>query len=231
MTTSGTYTFGTDTEAVDVVTEAFERCGKEPGEISAQQLDSARRSLMFMLSDWANDGPHLFDIYLYTITLTEATQSYNLPVNTIYITDAQTRQTLSDGTTQDLPIGPISRREYWALPNKAQFSNRPTQFYFQRTITPVIYPWPVLGEGYTCSLLLNLMRMSQDVGNFANTLDAPQRAFDAVASGLAVRLATKYAPERKQDLMADYKDSYARFIGEDRERVPLRITIDNPWGP
>lgn len=231
MTTSGTYTFGTDTESVDVVTEAFERIGKEPSEISAQQLDSARRSLMFMLSDWSNDGPHLFDIYLYPITLTEGTESYNLPVNTIYVTDAQTRQTISSGVYQDLPIGPISRREYWALPRKDQYSNRPTQFYFQRTITPVIYPWPVLGTGYECSLLLNLMRMSQDVGAFANTLDAPQRAFDAIASGLAVRLATKYAPERKADLTEDYATSYARFIGEDRERVPLRVTIDNPWGP
>lgn len=231
MTTSGTYTFGTDTEAVDVVTEAFERCGIEPSEISAQRLDSARRSLMFLFTSWANDGPKLFDIYLYTLTLTAGQESYTLPVDTIYITDAQTRQSINGGQVQDLPIGPISRREYWALPNKAQYSNRPTQFYFQRTITPVIYPWPVLQDGYECDILINIMRMTQDVGNFANTLDVPQRAFDALAAGLAHRLAVKYAPEKAQMLKAEAMEAYSIATAEDRERVPLRITIDNCWGP
>lgn len=233
MTTSGTYTFGTDTEAVDVVTEAFERVGKEPSTISAQQLEAANRSLMFMFSDWVNQGPNLFEIYQLTVPLVSGTQSYTLPVNTIYVTDGFTRQTLN-GTVTDLVVAGISRTEYWSIPNKAQDSSRPNQFYLQRTITPIVYIYPVLqaNDNTGCELRLNIMRMIQDVGNFANTLDAPQRAFDAIASGLAKRLATKYAPDRLTFLDGQAIDSYNRFIGEDRERVPLSISVDaRVWQP
>lgn len=232
MTTSGTYTFGTATEAVDVIEEAWERgTGTDPSEMSALQLDSARRSLMYMFSDWVNQGPNLFEIYQHTITLIEDDPDYDLPVNTIYITDGFTRQTIN-GVVTDLAVAGISRTEYWSIPNKAQASSRPNQFYFQRTITPVVYVYPVLQSGGACELRLNIMRMIQDVGDFANTMDAPQRAFDAMASGLAVRIATKRNPERLSFLQPQAADSYSRFIGEDRERVPLTVTVDaRVWEP
>jgi hypothetical protein len=228
MTTSGTYTFGTGTEAVDVIEEAWERAtGKDASEMSALDLDRARRSLMFMFSDWVNQGPNLFEIYQLTIPLVSATQSYDLPTNTIYVTDGFTRQTIN-GVITDLVVAGISRTEYWSIPNKAQDSSRPNQFYLQRTITPTVYIYPVLqaNDNTSCELRLNIMRMIQDVGNFANTLDAPQRAFDAMAAGLAVRLATKLAADRLAFLQPQSDAAYARFIGEDRERVPLTITVD-----
>ena len=232
MTTSGTYTFGIDTEAVDVITEAFERCGRDPSQISAQQLESANRSLMFMFSDWVNQGPNLFEIYQHTITLIPGDADYDLPTNTIYVTDGFTRQ-IVNGVVTDLSVDAISRTEYWSIPNKTtSTSQRPNQYYLQRTITPVVYVYPVLQAGAACELRLNIMRMIQDVGAFANTLDAPQRAFDAIASGLAKRLATKYAPDRLAFLDGQAAESYARFIGEDRERVPLTITVDaRCWEP
>lgn len=229
MTSSGTYEFGTETEAVDVFTEAFERCGIPPSQISAQMLISARRSAMFMFSSWVNNGPNLFEIYQYPITLLDdgVTTSYNLPADTIYVTDAFTRQT-QNGVVTDLLCEAISRVEYWGLPNKLGVrSQRPTQYYLQRTLIPVIYPWPLLQDNATCQLRLNIMRMIQDVGKMSNTLDAPQRAFDAIASGLAHRLAGKYAEARVQRLKMEYDEAYSLFIGEDRERVPLRITVDN----
>ncbi len=232
MATSNTYTFGTDSEAVDVITEAFERCGRDPSQISAQQLVSANNSLMYMFSDWVNDGPNLFEIYQHTITLIAGDADYDLPVNTIYVTDGFTRQTVN-GVITDLSVAAISRTEYWSIPNKTtSTSQRPNQYYLQRTITPVVYVYPVLQTGAACELRLNIMRMIQDVGAFANTLDAPQRAFDAIASGLAMRLATKYAPDRLTFLEGQAVKAYSRFIGEDRERVPLSITVDaTVWQP
>lgn len=232
MTTSGTYTFGESTEAVDVIDEAWERAtGKDPSEMSALNLESARRSMMFMFSEWVNNGPNLFQIYQHTITLVAGDPDYDLPTNTIYVTDGFTRQTIN-GNVTDLPVAAISRTEYWGLPNKTQDSSRPNQFYLQRTITPVVYVFPVLQTGGSCELRLNIMRMIQDVGNFANTLDAPQRAFDAMAAGLAARMATKWAPDRLQFLQGQSDKAYSLFIGEDRERVPLTITVDaTGWQP
>lgn len=45
MTTSGITTFGTNLETIDVITEAFERCGRTADSLSANDIDSARRSL------------------------------------------------------------------------------------------------------------------------------------------------------------------------------------------
>lgn len=232
MATSGTYTFGISTEAVDVIDEAWERAtGKDPSEMSALNLESARRSLMFMFSEWVNNGPNLFEIYQLTVPLVALDPDYDLPTNTIYVTDAFTRQTVN-GVVTDLPMSAISRTEYWGLPNKAQTSSRPNQFYLQRTITPTIYVFPLLQSGSTCEVRLNIMRMIQDVGDFANTLDAPQRAFDAMASGLAARMATKWAPDRLMFLQGQSDKAYSLFIGEDRERVPLSISIDaSGWQP
>ncbi len=54
MTTSGTYTFG-DTEQIDIITEAYERVGRNPGTLSSNDIDSARRSINYMFSYWANN--------------------------------------------------------------------------------------------------------------------------------------------------------------------------------
>jgi hypothetical protein len=232
MTTSGTYNAVQDTEAIDLITESFERCGKEPSTISPQMLISARRSLQLMFSSWVNNGPNLWELYQYPITLLDdGTQSYDLPADTIYVVNAFTRQDFN-GQQTDLICDGISRAEYLALPYKEQTSQRPTQFYLQRTRAPVIYPWPLLQEGSTCALHLTIMRMIQDVGNFSNTLDAPQRAFDAMAADLAHRLSTKYAPDRTDGLKKQRDEAYGLMIGEDRERVPLRIVPNASfWDP
>ena len=52
---------------------------------------------------------------------------------------------------------------------------------------------------------------------------------EAIASGLAAKLAVKFAPDRLVTLQQMADAAYSRAIAEDRERVPLRITIDT-WG-
>lgn len=230
LNVSDEFNFGAQTQIVDIITEAYERCGIDGPGISGTMLDSARRSLEYMAADWANNGPDLFSVYLYTITLVPGQQSYTLPANTIYVVNAATRQTIGS-TVTDLMIGPISRSEYLALPQKSQVSARPTQFYLERSTVPVIYPWPVLQPNSACQLLVYLLRMQADYTKFCGSIDGPQRAMNAIASGLASRLATKYAWDRREALKQEANEAYGLMIGEDRERVPYRITIDNPWGP
>lgn len=226
MTTSGTYSFG-QSEQIDIITEAYERVGRNPSSLSSQDIDSARRSINYLFSDWSNDGPNLWEIDLVALPLVAGQQSYTLDAETVYIVQAATRTT-AGGINTDLVIQPISRAEYLALPNKAQSSQRPTQFYFQRTSTPSLYVWPVPQDN-SVTLLYYRMKIQQDAGAFTNSLDAPNRWMEAIASGLAAKLAVKFAPDRLTYLQGLADQAYARAKAEDRERVPLRITIDR-WG-
>jgi hypothetical protein len=220
MTSSGTYLFA-DTDQTDIITEAFERIGRNPSSITSNDLESARRSLNFMFSEWANNGPNLWKVELLTLPLLVGQQSYNLDPSIIYITQAATRTT-SGGVNTDLMINPISRAEYLALPNKAQTAQRPTQYYFERTNPPTLKVWP-LPQSAGTTLLYYVMRTQQDAGAFLNSLDAPGRLLEAIAAGLAAKLAVKFAPDRMQILAPLAAGAYQAAIAEDRERVPVRF--------
>lgn len=226
MTTSGTYTFG-DSEQVDILTEAFERIGRNPASISSNDMDSARRSLNYLFSDWANNGPNLWAVDLQYIDLVPGQLEYALDVETVNILQAYTRTT-SGGVNNDVMMSPISRAEYAALPNKAQLGQRPFQYYFQRTITPSLFIWQA-PQSAGVRLYYYRMKIQQDAGSFTDSMDAPNRWMEAIASGLAAKLAVKFAPDRLSFLQGLADQAYVRACAEDRERVPLRITIDN-WG-
>ena len=223
MTLSGTYAFGTS-EQIDIITEGFERIGRNPASLASQDIDSARRSLNYLFADWSNQGLNLWEVELVSLPLVALQEQYTLDVQTIYIVQAATRTT-SGGINTDLVIQPISRAEYLALPNKAQDSARPTQFYFERTTTPSLYVWPV-PQNNDVTLLYYRMKIQQDAGAFTNSLDAPNRWMEAIASGLASKLAVKFAPDRVAMLQGMADKAYAIAAAEDRERVPLRISID-----
>jgi hypothetical protein len=220
MTTSGSYLFS-DTDQTDIITEAFERIGRDPSSITSNDLDSARRSLNFMFSEWANNGPNLWKVELLTLPLIVGQQSYTLDQSVIYITQAATRTT-SGGINTDLMINPISRAEYLALPNKAQTAQRPTQYYLERTNPPTLKVWP-LPQSAGTELLYYVMRTQQDAGAFLNSLDAPGRLLEAIAAGLAAKLAVKFAPDRAAMMTEMAVNAYRTAIAEDRERVAVRF--------
>ena len=225
MALSGTWTYWTNTEALDTIIEAYERIGMDGSQLSGNQIDSANRSLMALFSEFANKPVNLWTVSsLQTQALTAGLQSFNLQIYDLFILQAATRTT-SGGVNEDLIISPISRAEYMALPNKAQQSTRPTQYYLQRSITPTVYVWPT-ADSANVSIIYYAARMQQDVGAFTNTLDAPQRWADAIIAGLAARLAIKFAPDRydKLQLLADR--AYAAAATEDTENVPLRLVPD-----
>lgn len=223
MALSGTYAFGTS-EQIDIITEGFERIGRNPASLASQDIDSARRSLNYLFADWSNQGLNLWEVELVSLPLVALQEQYTLDVQTVYIVQAATRTT-SGGINTDLVIQPISRAEYLALPNKAQDAARPTQFYFQRTSTPSLFVWPV-PQSNDVTLLYYRMKIQQDAGAFTDSLDAPNRWMEAIASGLAAKLAVKFAPDRVAMLQGMADKAYAIAAAEDRERVPLRISID-----
>jgi hypothetical protein len=226
MTTSGTYTFG-DTEQIDIITEAYERVGRNPSTLSSNDIDSARRSINYMFSDWANNGPNLWAVDLQSITLLPGVLYYELEPRTVSILQVYTR-TMSGAQATDLMMSPISRAEYDAIPNKAQLGQRPFQYYFQRTITPRLYIWQA-PQDVGVTLFYHRMKIQEDAGAFTDSMDAPNRWMEAIAAGLAAKLSVKFAPDRLEFLQGLADGAYTRAAAEDREKVPLRITIDQ-WG-
>ncbi len=227
MVSSGTYTFGTTTAFDEYVNEAFERIGTDPAKISGWQLASARNSIGYIFQHWNNLPINLWKVTpvaSLTQALTQGQQSFSLQTYDLFITEMATRQT-AGGTNQDLMMSPISRSEYMALPNKAQQSSRPTQYYLERTITPTVYLWPT-PQDTSITLIYNTMRSVQDVGDFTNTADMVQRFADALVSELAVRLAVKFAPARVADLKVLADSAYGVASAEDTENVPMRIVPD-----
>ena len=231
MSTSGTYTYYTTLEVVDVIADSFERCGIDFSKVSGNQLDSARRSLQMQISEFSNKGPNLWKVSLQSQALTSGTASYALGTNVIeilqaYVTDA------SSSPSQDYVLSAISRSDYAAYPDKTLSGQRPNQFYFERTTTPTIYLYPVQ-DNANITLNYYSWRVQEDVGSLINQIDAPNRWIDAVTANLAWRLAMKFAPDRYDMLKAAGTEAFNAAAAEDVESVPLRITpnlLGARWG-
>lgn len=217
MATSGTYTF--DPEVSDFINEAFERCGIDPASLTARHARSARLSLNFLFSEWSNRGIHLWAVDKQTQALTASDGEYNAADGTVCILEAFVRR---DGL--DTPVSPMARDEYAEIPDKTT-EGLPNRFYFARErATPTITLWPV-PENSTDVLHYYRMRRLQDVGAASNTLDIPYRWFEALAAGLAAKLAVKYAADRIGPLIGVAKSQLELAKQEDRERVPTQMQV------
>lgn len=227
MVTSGTFTFGYTTSVDDLIVEAYERVGKEASTLSANDLDSARRSLQYAFSEWSNRGINLWNVTLLSTALTVGQMTVALQQQYVDVFNVYKRQT-SGGVTTDTTLSAISRAEYAALPNKQQQGNGPTQYYLERTIVPTLYLYQT-PQDTSWTLFYYVMTMNQDAGAYTNTLSAPQRWFDAMAAAMAARLAVKWAPDRIPVLgpIADRAFDFA--AAEDTENVPMRI-VPNMMG-
>jgi hypothetical protein len=214
MATSGTYAF--DPTADDLLLEAWERCGKTGQVLSGEVARSARRSLQLMLVDWQNVGLNLWQVDRQTFALSAGQETLVAAPATSDVLEVTILQ-----AGADMLLAPISRDEWVASTNRSARS-RPTSYWTERVNPrPILhfYPLPdvaVTGEYWR-------VRLPQDVGALGNTIDAPVLWSDALASGLAARLAVKFAQDRVPLLKAEAAEAFARAAGENRERVPLTI--------
>lgn len=224
MSTSGTTTYFNTLETIDVIQEAFERTGMQFSQVSGNQMDSARRSLQFLISDWSNKGPNLWRTILQTFPLTSGVNTITLTNAVIEMLQVYVRDA-SASPSIDYIITGISRADYDALPYKTQSGHRPTQFYFERTITPTCFLWPVQ-DNNNITLYAHNWLIQQDVGALTNQFDAPNRWLEAAAANLAERLAVKFAPDRLPILQPLARDAFNAAAAEDVESVPLRIVPD-----
>ncbi len=213
MAVSGSTDFELDVS--DYIEEAFERCGLEVR--TGYDLKTAKRSLNLMFADWANRGLNQWTITQRTQALTQGTSSYTLGADVIDVLSMVIQRSSSD-----LAMSKISRDTYINIPSKTTQS-RPTQFFVDRQVTPVIKIWPT-PENSTDVLYYDALTRIDDADNFTNTLDVPFRFYPCLAAGLAYYISIKKAPDRVTMLKAMYDEEFLRAQTEDRDRASFSVS-------
>ena len=215
MTVSGSTDFELD--VADYIEEAFERCGLEVR--TGYDLTTAKRSMNLMFADWANRGLNQWTIEQRTITVTSNDGDYDLGTDVIDILSLVVRRS---GT--DYALDRISRDEYLNIPTKTTQA-RPTQYFVDRQITPVLKLWP-LPDNNTDVIIYDALTRLDDADTYTNTLGVPFRFYPALAAGLAYYISVKRAPDRMQILKALYEEELNRAMDEDRDRASFRVAPD-----
>lgn len=226
MTTSGTTTWNPDIG--EIVEEAYERAGLELR--SGYDLKTARRSLNFLLTEWANKGLNLWTVASGTIVLVPGQKTYTtadgLPADAVDYIEHLTRTT-SGGIPTDISLNRISVSTYANIPTKEQ-TGRPYQIYVNRaTSSPQITLWPVPDSSTSYTLAYWYLRRLDDATNpVSQTIQVPFRFYNALTAGLAYHIALKRpdAQDRISMLKDLYDEAFQLASDEDRDRSSVRFT-------
>jgi hypothetical protein len=225
----------------EIFEEAFERCGLELR--TGYDFRTARRSLNFLIGDWANRGINLWTIEQGYINLEQGVTTYNLPDDTVDLIEHVIRTDSGQGPNQtDLNITRISVSTYSTIPNKLA-QGRPIQVWINRQSGqkvgsdletaakhPQINVWPAPDQGTTTEpyYVFYYWRLKRvyDAGTGTNIIDIPFRFQNCLVAGLAYMLAVKkpeVAPERVAGLKAMYDEAWEWASTEDREKAADRL--------
>ena len=212
MAVSGSKNF--ELNVTEYIEEAFERCGLEVR--TGYDLRTAKRSLNLLLADWANRGLNQWTITQTTVTAVSGTATQTLDADTIDILSAVVRR-----SSTDYSIARLSRDEYLNVPVKTQ-TGRPSQFFLDRQVTPVLKVWPT-PENSTDQFIFDRLVRIDDAATPINTMQVPFRFYPCLAAGLAYYLSVKKAPNRIQFLKAIYEEELERAMTEDRYRASFKV--------
>ena len=236
--TTNTTSFNPDLN--DIFEEAFERCGLELR--TGYDFRTARRSLNFLIGEWANRGVNLWTIEQGSINLAQGVTTYDLPSDTVDLLEHVIRTDSGQGPNQtDLNITRISVSTYSTIPNKLA-QGRPIQVWINRQSgqkvgsnvaipkNPQINVWPAPDQGTTQNpyYVFYYWRLKRiyDAGDGTNVIDIPFRFQNCLVAGLAYMLAVKkdnVSLDRLNVLKAQYDEAWELAAGEDREKAADRL--------
>lgn len=163
---------------------------------NADEAAASLVELELMLKQWAHNGPYLFTKKEGTQALSNATASYTLSTTKpVRIIECRYRDASSP--TIDLPMMPLTREEYFQLPDKTT-AGIPSTFYFDpQAANPVIYVWPVKATITTEALRYTYQRRIEDIDDLSNNLDIPQEWLGVCGYALAERILDDYGVSDK----------------------------------
>jgi hypothetical protein len=190
MSTSGTYTFNPSLGELTIY--AYQLIGVRPAALLQEHMDAARLATNMMFTRWSNQGVNLWQVSLVTVPLLQGVSTYSVDASTVTMLDTYIEY---GSPAIDRIIMPISRTEYASYPNKTQ-QGFPTVFWFDRLLSPTVTIWPV-PDGTQTSLKYYKVDRLQDANmNGTQQIDIPPIWLEAMAYGLAQRLAIIWAPDK-----------------------------------
>jgi len=224
----------------ELMEEAFERCGVEMR--TGYHFRTARRSLNFLITEWANRGINLWTVEQGQVPLIQGQVTYDLPNDTVDLLEHVIRTSPGQLSTQtDINISRISVSTYSTIPNKLA-QGRPIQVWINRrsgqtddtpgatAAVPQINVWPSPDQGTALQPFYYFvywrLRRIVDAGTGANVEEIPFRFQNAMVAGLAYMLAMKLpdvSPERLMVLKGQYDEAWELASSEDREKAPIRF--------
>jgi len=217
MAFSGTKTFALD--IADTIEEAYELAGLE--QRTGYDARTARRSLNIMFADWANRGVNLWTIEEVSLDLVQGTNQYNMNAYDIDILSAVIRDSSTSPST-DIEIDRIGRQEFLNIPTKTTQA-RPTQYFVDRQITPIVNLWPTPDTNNYQLVSYRIQRID-DVNTSAEDPEVPSRFMPCMVSGLAYYIALKKNPQKAGLLKQQYEQDFRLAADEDRNRASLMLT-------
>jgi hypothetical protein len=211
-------TFNFNPSGAEFVLAAFARLQVRPSEILQDHMFNARMALNFLLSEWSNATPNLWEVGLQTMPLTQGVGTYSVPAATVMILDLY----VSTGTI-DRILWPVSRTEYASYANKTT-QGTPTVFWYDRLISQTVTFFTIPdGNGpYTVKFYSVRQTNDADVANGFN-VEIPYRFYEAYCSGLAWKLSEMYAPQLEDKLFARYQRAWTIATTQDVENVGMTI--------
>jgi hypothetical protein len=169
-----------------------------------------------MFADWSNRGVNLWTVRSTTQALTQGTSAYTLNKHTVDIL-----QIVLNRNGTDYEMDQISRANYATIPDKTT-QGRPSQYYFDRRISPIINVWAT-PENSTDTLTYYYIQQMEDADYLYNNVEAPLRFYPCMVAGLAYYMAMKRAPDRLQILKSVYEEEFARASDMDQDFLDLAL--------
>jgi hypothetical protein len=133
------------------------------------------------------------------------------------------------GNCYEVPMSRLNKDDYTSMPNKTT-EGRPYQFWLDRQAeVPIMRLWPA-ADATEAQVVLLRHRHIMDVGTLQQTIEMPQRWFDAVCLRLAYRLCKRIPqvdPGRANLIAPDMMQAETDAWNEERDNSPQRITLNN----
>lgn len=226
MTSSGVITYQPST--LQVIEAMFNvlGVGQEGEALTPRMYQDGLRALNQLIQGMSAQQ-HLWTLEEGELTLVADTPSYTISPRALRITDCRYRR---NGI--DVPMGMMSRQEYFDQPNKTVSPSIPVNFYFDPKVNQgTLYLWPCPSATaaadytvhYTYVRFLEIQTASND------TLDFPQQWIEAVTWNAAMKLMTQYPvndPNLAQIVIATAKETMDRLEGWDNEPASLYMQPD-----
>ena len=133
------------------------------------------------------------------------------------------RQIVFSTSQQVIPLARLNRDDYWNLPNKQFPSVRSLQYWFDRTIEPSMYLWPVPNNDFQMFQLL-VEKQMQDVGSLTDQIYVPDRWLNCVQKQLSHTLSLQLPGvdmTRIGYLEQQANKAFMQASEEDRDKSPI----------